>query len=270
MPGLSEGLYEIGRLDELAAQDTRIHRIDPRAKVIATFAFIVCVVSFDPYRILPLVPFTLFPIALASEGRVPFGWLASRLVAAAPFAVLVGAFNPLIDTRVLGEVGPLVVTAGWVSYASIIIRFLLTTAAALVLVATTGFNTVCHALERLGVPSALATQLLFLYRYLFVLGEEGLAMSRARSLRSFDGRGMGIRVYAQLSGSLLLRTYARAQRIYSAMLTRGFDGRVRTLRARAFTLGDAVFLATWGATFIALRTVDVARLLGSLATGGFS
>ena len=122
--------------------------------------------------------------------------------------------------------------AGWVSYVSIMLRFMLTTAAALVLICTTGMNSVCMAIERLGAPDVFATQLLFLYRYIFVLAEEVLTMSRARSLRSFGSRGMGFRVYGQILGQLLLRTYARAQRIYNAMLCRGFDGHVRTAHAQ--------------------------------------
>ncbi len=92
-------------------------------------------------------------------------------------------------------------------------------------------------LEKLGMPDVLATQLLFLYRYIFVLGEETMRMSRARASRSFGKRGMGMRVYSQILGHLLLRTYARAQHVYQAMLARGFDGHVRILRTLDF--GDA-------------------------------
>ena len=114
------------------------------------------------------------------------------------------------------------------------VRFFLTISAALVLIGTTSFNGVCMGLERLGMPDVLATQLLFLYRYIFVLGEETMRMSRARASRSFGRRGMGIRVYSQILGHLLLRTYARAQRVYQAMLARGFDGHVRILRTLDF------------------------------------
>ena len=60
------------------------------------------------------------------------------------------------------------------------------------------------------MPASLSAQLLFLYRYLFVLIDEASRMARARAMRSFDGRGMGMKVFSYLIGQLLLRTIDRA------------------------------------------------------------
>lgn len=266
MATVESGLYELGLLDQLARNDTPVHRIDPRAKVVATLVFLVCVVSFGKYDLLGLLPFAVFPIAIASEGDLPFGMLGKRLLAAAPFAVVVGAFNPLLDHAVLGQVAGLTITGGWASFASIVARFLLTTSAALVLIGTTSMNDVCAAIERMGAPQVFATQLLFLYRYIFVLGEEIMRIARARSLRSFGGRGMGVRVYAQILGHLLLRTVARATRIYHAMLARGFTGQLRTQRVLHLSGRDVVFMLGWSATFVLFRLYNVPLLLGGLVT----
>ncbi len=267
MSTVATGLSTLGRLDGLARQDTAIHRVDPRAKVVTTFVFIVCVVSFDRYEVLALLPFVLFPVVLASEGALPLGFLARILLVVSPFALLVGAFNPWFDREIVTQIGGLEVSGGWVSYASIVLRFLLTTAAALVLTATTSFNGVCLALEKLRVPDVFVTQLLLLYRYIFVLGEESLRMAQARRLRAFGRRGMGLRVYTQMLGQLLLRTVARAQRIYLAMKCRGFDGRVRMARRLHFGAADLVFTLGWSAAFVLFRAVDVPQWLGSLVTG---
>ena len=63
------------------------------------------------------------------------------------------------------------------------------------------------------------------------------AWGRRGALRSFGRRGMGWRVYGQMLGQLLLRTFARAQRIYLAMKCRGFDGQVRVARQAALPGG---------------------------------
>lgn len=270
MASIHDSLYELGQLDAFATADSPVHRVDPRAKVVVTLLFIVAVVSFGKYQLLPMLPFLLFPVALASDAGVPGRWITTRLLAAAPFAVLVGAFNPLLDRAVVAHVGGLAVTGGWVSYGSIIARFLLTTAAALVLIATTSFAGVANALQRLGVPEVFATQLLFLYRYVFVLAEEALSMQRARDLRSFGRRGSGIRVFGRMLGGLLLRTYARAQRIYAAMLLRGFDGRVRVRRKLKLRASDVAFVAGWAALFVLFRLVDVPGVLGAFITGVLS
>jgi len=266
MASIESGLYELGVLDQLSRRDTPIHRIDPRVKVIVTLVYLVCVVSFDRYVVLGLLPFVFFPVVLAAEANLPLGFLGKRLLQAAPFAVLVGAFNPLLDRAVLGQIGSLAITGGWVSYASIIVRFLLTTSAALVLIATTSMNDICMAIQRMGVPDVFANQLLFLYRYIFVLAEEVLRLGRARSLRSFGGKGMGPRAYGQILGSLLLRTVARATRVYEAMLSRGFVGTLYTMRTLELTTRDIGFSVGWCVTFVLLRRYDVPLLLGELVT----
>ncbi len=268
MSSVATGLSTVDRLDRLARRDTAIHRVDPRAKVLATAVFIVCVVSFDRYEVVALLPFALFPVVLAAEGGVPFGFLGRLLLAVSPFALLVGAFNPLLDREMVTLAGGVEIAAGWVSYASILLRFLLTAAAALVLTATTSFAGVCLALERFRVPDVLVTQLLLLYRYIFVLGDEALRMTRARSLRAAGRRGTGMRVYAQMLGQLLLRTFARAQRIYLAMKCRGFDGRVRIARRLHLRSSDVAFVLGWSAVFVVFRFVDVTTLIGDLVTRG--
>lgn len=267
MASLEDGIYDLGRLDQLAYRDTPVHRLDPRAKVVTTAVFLVCVVSFDKYAVLPMLPFVAYPLLLAADGGLPLGFLGKKLVAVAPFALLVGAFNPLLDREIVLQLGGLGIAAGWISYVSILLRFMLTAAAALVLIATTSFQGVCMALERLGTPEVLATQLLLLYRYIFVLAEETMRMARARALRSFGGRGMGMRVYGQMLGQLLLRTYARAQRLYQAMLARGFDGHIRTVRRLRLTGRDVAFTLGWSAAFVLFRLYDVPLTVGRFVTG---
>jgi len=264
---LEEGLYDLGRLDQLAYQDTPVHRLDPRAKVVTTLVFIVCVVSFGKYDLLAMAPFVIYPVFTAAEGNLPFGFLARKLAVAAPFAFFVGVFNPIFDTQTVVQVGSVSISGGWLSFAAIMFRFFLTISAALVLIGTTSFNGVCMGLERLGLPDVLATQLLFLYRYIFVLGEETMRMSRARATRSFGKHGMGVRVYSQILGHLLLRTFARAQRVYQAMLARGFDGHVRVMRTLDFTTRDGLYIAGWSAAFVLFRLYNVPLLLGQFVTG---
>ena len=91
-------------------------------------------------------------------------------------------------------------SAGWLSFLTILIKFTLTISAALLLIATTSFPGICHALRSLGVPAVFVSQLLFLYRYLFVLIEEALRIVRARDMRSFGNHGSGMKVVVRLIG----------------------------------------------------------------------
>ena len=83
--------------------------------------------------------------------------------------MFIGIFNPLIDTHVILTPFGIPVTGGWMSFLSIIVKFILTVSTALLLIAVTSFPGICEALERLKLPKVFVIQLLFLYRYLFVL-----------------------------------------------------------------------------------------------------
>jgi cobalt/nickel transport system permease protein len=108
--------------------------------------------------------------------------------------------------------------------------------------------------------------MLFLYRYLGVLGEEALRMGRAYDLRS-NGHSLSIRHYGMLVGRLLVRTWERAERIYLAMCARGFNGDFAGGRETRFGRDEWLFVVAWCAVFAVLRTQDVAHRLGSVVLG---
>ncbi|MBP8645870.1 MAG: cobalt ECF transporter T component CbiQ [Syntrophobacteraceae bacterium] len=267
MTKIEASVFDISHLDLLSSRQTVIHRLDPRVKVATALFFIIIVVSFPKYEIASLVPFALYPAVLIALGNLPLGPLMKRILWAAPFAVLIGIFNPFLDSEVLLRLGPLHLSGGWVSFLALLLKFALTVAAALCLVATTGFNTICMALDRMGVPRIFAVQLSFLYRYIHVLADEAARMSRARALRSFRGKGMGMRVYSFMMGHLLIRTMDRAQRIHTAMLCRGFDGEIRMMTSLRIRPVDIGFLAGWCGLFVLLRLFDLSHWLGSTTTG---
>lgn len=261
---LESAFFDIGYMDTLAGQDTPVHRLDPRAKLLTTVVFIVAVVSFDKYEISAFIPFFIYPTILIAVGNLSPAYILKKVLVVLPFAFLIGIFNPVLDRGILIKIGSLGISGGWVSFLSIMIRFFLTVSAALILIAVTGFNAVCMALEKMGTPRIFAVQLLFLYRYLFVLVDEGARMVRARSLRTFNGQNMGIKVYGYLLGHLLLRTLDRAQRIHLAMFCRGFDGEIRLMRPLRIGKPEIIFFLGWSVAFVLLRIYDVPQVVGNM------
>ena len=263
--GLDNALHEIRRLDDQAAQNTPLHSLDARAKVLVTLFFLLAMLSLGRYEVSRLLPFAAFPLILAVQGGVPLGLLLRRAALALPFVVFVGIFNPLIDRSVHLTLGPLAITGGMLSLSSIVLRSLLAVTTALVLVAVTGFDQICRALGRLGMPTALLVQLQFLYRYLFVLADEALRMLHARVQRCAKDTRPSLREYRALLGSLLLRTLDRAGRVHQAMLCRGFDGQMPDLRPTTrFGPAEWRFCALWGLFLIAVRILNLPHYLGNL------
>jgi len=266
MSPVESALAHLGALDDLAARDTPAARLDARVKALTTVAFVVVVASFGRGDALRLLPLAAWPIALGALGDVPWRPVVLRLALASPFALGVAAFEPLLDRAPALAVGSVTVSAGAVAFATILLKFALALSAALVLVATTGFDAVCAGLERLGTPRLLVAQLLLLYRYLFVLAEEAGRMVRAHALRSPDRPRPTARVAATLLGQLLVRTLARAERVHAAMRCRGFDGTMRLVRQTRLSRADLAFAAATALLLAGCRLVHVPAAFARLLT----
>lgn len=266
MAAIESQIFDLGGLDALARGRSAVHRLDPRAKLLVALAFIITVVSFGKYELAGLAPLFVYPVAIAALGGLPARPIVIRLLLAAPFVVLVGAFNPLIDRAIVARLGAVEVSGGWVSFLSIIARSLLTLSAGLILIATTGMTAVCAALGSFGVPRVFVIQLLLLYRYLFVLADEAARMVRAFTLRAGGGR-VPLRIFGSLAGQLLLRALERAQRLHVAMLCRGFDGEFRLMRPLRPGWADLIFVAGWITFFALVRFYNLPALLGHAVMG---
>lgn len=263
MRGVDAALRDIAALQGYAERATPLSVLDPRAKILAVMGFIGVVVSFDRYAVTALLPLALFPLGLAATGRIPVDIILRKVLLVLPFALLVGIFNPWFDTQSVAIAGQLHINAGWLSFTSILIRFVLTATSALLLVASTGVAPLCFGLRRLGVPSALTQQLLFLQRYTLVLASEAARMQLAHELRSGMQRGLPLPQWTSLLGHLLLRALQRAQRIQQAMLSRGFNGFLPVAKCYFWRHVDTLFLLGCCAFFVLVRTVHLPQALGA-------
>ncbi|MGV8057064.1 MAG: cobalt ECF transporter T component CbiQ [Smithellaceae bacterium] len=257
-----EQYYNIGLLDRLSYQNTFVHRLDPRGKLIVTLLFLFTVISFSKYEVAGLLPFFLFPAVLLTVGEIPLDFILKKVAIVSPFAIFIGILNPLLDTAQMAVFPGFNLAAGWFSFASIIIKFILTVSTALLLIATTSFPTVCHALRQLGFPAIFVSQLLFLYRYIFVLGEEVMCIIRARDMRSYNRKGTGIKVFVRIIGVLFLRTIEKAERIYFAMLARGFQGDMPIRQRYHFTARDLTFMTVAVTFLFVFRFFPAAEIIG--------
>ena len=232
MANLEVAWENLKRLDNLATRNTVIQRLHPVVKLLTALVFIITVASFRKYDLVPLLPLILYPIVLITLGELPWRFLLKSILLALPFILFIAIFNPLLDRATIFQLGQLSVSGGWVSFLTLMLRFALTVIAALTLVATSGLNEIGAALLKLKVPKPFVLQLLLLYRYLNVLIAETIRSIQAYSLRSLSSKGLAFRVWGSLIGQLLLRTVDRAQRIYHAMLCRGFNGEIRLVRSK--------------------------------------
>jgi cobalt/nickel transport system permease protein len=262
---LDKDYFDISYLDKLAYQDSIIHRLDSRAKVAATFVFIFVVVSFSKYEIAALIPYFFFPIMMIGLGEIPFMLIVKKIILVSPFAVLVGMFNPIFDQSPYIVTHEIMIAQGWISYLSLLIKFILTMSASLALIATASFPSICLSLQQFGVPRVFTTQLLFLYRYIFVLLDEVARVARAREMRTFGKKVAGLAVFVRIVGALFIRTVERAERIYQAMLSRGFQGNIVLMKKTRFSIADGAFIVASIAFCFVFRFYPVTDTLGVFA-----
>ncbi|CAA6604123.1 Cobalt ABC transporter, inner membrane subunit CbiQ [Rhodospirillaceae bacterium LM-1] len=262
--GCAANARDLGKLDRWARESSPVHALDPRAKLLAVLAFALAVVSLDKYALGEQLPFFAFPIFLWARSGVPAGLVAKRVLAVAPFAAMVGLFNPLFDTATLLTVGGVAISGGWISFVSILLRGLLTISALVLLVATTDIPKLSMAAERLGVPRIFVAQMQGLYRYLFLLADEAGRIYLAFRLRSPNAKPPSWRVYAAILGQLLLRSLERAGRVHQAMLLRGFNGEMRSVAKLEFDKRDWRFLILWLCAIAALRFLHPAPWIGDV------
>ena len=218
-----------------------IHRLDPRVKVVVTVAFILsnallpdgAWLGFGLSFLLLLIANVLSGLGITFTFKRSFIALPFALVAITVLFSIPG--NPIAAFHFIWDVT--ITDAGLLRFVSIVIRSWLSVQMAILLVGTTRFPAIVHALEHLRVPSILTTIIAFLYRYLFVLADEVFRLLRARESRSAavagsrSGGSVAWRagVAGNMAGQLFLRSYERSDRVYNAMLARGYTGHLMTI-----------------------------------------
>lgn len=125
------------------------------------------------------------------------------------------------------------------------------------LLATAPFSSTVQAMARLGLPRAMCQMLLLAHRYIYVFQHEAERMYRGMRVRGFRKRAdlETLRTLGNFLGMLLVRSFERTQRVYDAMLARGYDGRLPETVKFSTTWADWAKGAAWvlaGIGFLAL------------------
>ncbi|GAP09142.1 cobalt ABC transporter, permease protein CbiQ [Bellilinea caldifistulae] len=197
------------------------------------------------------------------------GWLAGPFGLAALPLLFTTPGTPLL-TLPVGE-GLTLTAAGLMRFTAVLLKAWISLQAAALLTLTTSIPAILLALRALKVPRLLLMVIALMSRYLFVFGETARQLLQAREARSSQpdphrrtGGSLGwrARVTGGMAGSLLIRSFERAERVYAAMLARGYDGEVRALPQPDLS-PDAYRILGGGAFFFLLVIA-----FGWLTTGG--
>jgi len=267
MSNITDSIYKMRFLDETAEKRTPVHDLHPLAKLLVTIAYLITVVSYGKYDISKILPLVFYPVFIIFLAEIPVLPMIKRTLVAMPLVVGIGVFNPFFDREIITVIFGLPVSGGWTSFLSLLLKCGLTVLSVLLLVATTGMEKISFALRMLFVPRIFVLQLLLTYRFTSVLLEEAANIWNAYILRSPFARGISCKAWGPLLGQMLMRTFDRAQRVYQAMVLRGFNGEYNTGSARQLLLKDFLYFASWAAFFAIARYYNIPLFIGSIMTG---
>ena len=233
-------------LDPYRPHPSPVHALDARIKLVLVVAFILAC-AFTPVGAWPvyILLFTLI-LAVVILSELGVAYVLKRSALALPF--MLAALPLLFSVQgsplwgfSLGKVQLSISQAGLVRFLSITLNSWLSGIAAIVLASSTPFPNLLAAMRSLRIPR------------LFVLVDEVLRLQRARAARSGElgqpGSKPGgsiawrARVTGGMAGNLFLRGLERSDRIYLAMVSRGYDGEVRSFAPPPLRTAD--WLALW-------------------------
>ncbi len=267
MSTLSDSIYKLNKIDDLGNQESLIHDINPVAKLIVTLLYIIVVVSFSKYNISGLIPFVIYPILIIYLGDIPVKIVLKASLIGLPVIIGLGVFNLIFERTVTFYIGIVPITWGTISLISLFIKGMLTITAGILLICTTGIEGLAKSLRDIKVPKIFTNQIVFMYRYVFVLIESVDEVYNAYMLRAPNQKGIHFKFWGSLLGHLLLRSFERADRIYNAMILRGFDGEYVTFTNDKIKLKDFMYMMVWILFFLIFKFINIPVFIGSLIVG---
>ncbi len=245
-----------------------LHRADARVKLPTAILYILAI-SLTPPGAWATLGLLAVPVAVGMGlSRLPVRGVLGRSILALPFvlAALPIAFTtpgaPLFAVPLVGWDAS---APGLERLGSILGESWLSVLVGVLLTSTTPPNELLRGLRALHLPRLLIATVFFTYRYLHVVGGEGVRMITARDLRSAEWPGQRsggsilwrARVVGHMAGSLFSRSMDRGERIHAAMQARGYDGEPRFIAnppvPRLEVAAAAAVLALAGALHLVAR-----------------
>lgn len=249
-------------IDRHAQMASPVQRWDPRIKLVALMVLIFAT------ALLKTLPMVLLAFVVAAAllllSRIPLGFVAHTVkwivLFLLPFFILLPVTYP--GTVELHLFGIPFAMEGVRLALLIVVKSLVIVMIAMTLFGSVRFDVAMVALQRLKCPSIIVQMLLFTYRYIFLFMAEMQRMDIAMKARGFiKGPNLyTLKVLGGFVGTLLIRSFERTDRIYKAMLSKGYQGELHTLVEFRAVPKDFMKAALVIVVAVALLALDLAGL----------
>lgn len=240
--------------EPFAIGNSFVHRLDPRIRLIGAGVFSGVVALSHSFTVLTAA--VLIALVWVLLAKLPPWAVMKRMAMLNSFNVLLWLVLPLTFQGPTDlTLGPFTLyRAGIVMAAQITLKSNAILLALIALVTTMTFASLGYALNQLRVPDKIVHLLLMTYRYVFVIYQEYQRLIRAAQIRGFRPKTNmhTYKTYAYIVGMLLVRSSLRADKVYNAMLCRGFEGKFYCLHEFRAGRNEWLFGVLMGAVTLAL------------------
>ena len=230
---------------------TSIHQLAPETKILSIFLFILVVVATPIQNFLSYIFYFLVVVALTRMAQIPLRTLIVRSLIEIPF-IFFALLMPFFGTGEKVELfGLQLYQEGLLAGAAIVAKGTIGVMMGILLSTTTTAREILEGLTRLRIPAPILGIASFMIRYVNVVNDELGRMKIARESRGFEARGIkSWKVLAQTLGALFIRSFERGERVYLAMLSRGYTGKLpENQNYRKVKLSTALILPLIAASF---------------------
>jgi cobalt/nickel transport system permease protein len=209
------------------AKPTYWHQLIPPTRILCSFLLVFAVALNPNGKWLTWVIYGVTIAIVIYLSKVIFISLLKRVIVEFVFVGMI-----LLGT-LFREGGIVLWSWGWLQIttdgltvlASIALKVFLSLLMLNLLIITTPIADILQGLLALKMPPLLVAIMASMYRYINVLQREFLTMQRAAKSRNLMLNKHTTRlVIGNIIGTLFIRTYDRGERIYQAMLARGYQG----------------------------------------------
>ncbi|QCQ23085.1 cobalt ECF transporter T component CbiQ [Desulfoglaeba alkanexedens] len=228
----SERDWSLPAVDAFHDRRSPFHEWDPRFKIASILTYCFLVVSLR--TVLMALAAAAVSVACVAAARVPLGRAFRRVAAMGGFLVMLVLVMPLTVPVKDGDMVAVVMPLDWLSFnvrgfeIALLIGLKATAVTLLMepLLGTAPFSVTVSALARIGLPKNLCQMLLLAHPYLYVFQHEARRMSVGMAVRGFRKRTNWATLQAtgNFLGMLFVRSFERTERVYEAMLCRGYRG----------------------------------------------
>jgi len=226
----------ISEIDQYAGLASPIHRWDPRLKIVAIIVLTSSVILL--YNFALVLVGMIFAILLVRISKIPFSFVLSRLklvfVSVLPFLIII-PFTVIGDGVEIARFGGITLSYRGLEYvvfaSMIVIKALTAVMLIFPMIGTSRIDITIKALEDLHLPNKLVQMFAFTYRYIFVLTDEFMRMDRSLTSRGFKRRTdlYTLTTISKAIAMLFVKSYERADRVFYAMRSKGYSGKVTTM-----------------------------------------